>query len=122
MGCCAYSSVAEGGGRGVASGLRLEGRLCGTLMGGGGMGYVEGLRLEGRRWDRTGAGGAGKGRKRGHTVCETAARRTPGVPGPGLTLLRLQAQLFGTLFGGISQSRLVVMSQKIKNLKRSGKN
>ena len=49
------------------------------------------------QWDRTEAGGAGKGRKRGHTVCETAARRTPGVPGPGLTLLRLQSQPFGPL-------------------------
>ena len=31
MGCCVYSSVAEGCGRGVASGLRLEGRLCSML-------------------------------------------------------------------------------------------
>jgi len=33
------------------------------------------------QWDRTEAGGAGKGRKRGRTTCETAARGTPGVPG-----------------------------------------
>ena len=41
-----------------------------------------------------GAGGAGKGRKRGRTACETAARGTPGVPGPGPTFLRLQSQPF----------------------------
>ena len=27
-----YCSVAEGGGRGVASGLQLEGRVCSILM------------------------------------------------------------------------------------------
>ena len=51
-------------------------------------------------------------------MCETAACRTPGVPGPGLTFLRLQAQLIrpaiGALFGGASQHRLVVMSQKLE--------
>ena len=42
---------------------------------------------------RAGAGGAGKGRKRGRTACETAAGGTPGVPGPGDTCLRPQSQL-----------------------------
>ena len=31
-GCCVYSSVAEGAGRGAASGLQLEGRVCSTLI------------------------------------------------------------------------------------------
>ena len=38
MGCCAYGSVhsvSEEGGRGSSSGLRLEGRVCCTLMVGG---------------------------------------------------------------------------------------
>ena len=30
-GCCVYGSVAEGGGTGLASGLRLEGRVCSML-------------------------------------------------------------------------------------------
>ena len=30
-GCCVYGSVAEGGGRGAASGLWLEWRLCSML-------------------------------------------------------------------------------------------
>ena len=30
-GCCVYQSVADGGGRGVASGLQLEGRPCSML-------------------------------------------------------------------------------------------
>ena len=35
-GSCAYSNVAERGGRGVASGLRLKGRLCSMLRQGSG--------------------------------------------------------------------------------------
>ena len=31
-GCCVYGSVAEGGGRGVGSELRLQGRVCSMLM------------------------------------------------------------------------------------------
>ena len=31
MGCCVFGSIAEGGRRGVASGLRLEGRVCSML-------------------------------------------------------------------------------------------
>ena len=66
---------------------------------------------------RAGAGGAGKGRNRAHPT--HAKLPHAAHPGPGLTFLRLQSQLFGTLFGGISRWW---MSQKVKNLKRSGKN